>query len=1169
MLNHKTVFTNQFHEGFVEDSIPASLLQFICNIEHGVDIKSHLNNGVFKSDIAIAQLLQYNCKPKGRGRTAGHRHSKDYETPFAVYMGLLVYAKTRKRQLIDLLNENGICISYNRVLEVSALLGESVVNQYVTDGVVCPPILRKGLFTTSAMDNIDHNPTATTASTSFLGTSISMFQHPTLDSEGEIRPNLQLSDVTEAGKVPEIPESYTNIEPAFFNKKNPEPHLAANFKMLDHIVFRRNLVPEYDWLEKVNLTQAVDASVDITWSAHHASQRRSQGFKVSITSLLPLLRDQAHSVATVKHVLNKVSETVAFLNPGQTPVITADQPLYALAKQIQWHWPEKYGEDKLVIMFGGLHIEMTALKSIGTLLKDGGWTSALVEAGVASPGTADSFLSASNITRTRQAHQITVCCLHQLMKDAYNAYKEETPVNTQLSFDMWRTEQTSPQFMYWFLVYTMEMTILVLIRSFREANFELYREALFELIPYFFANNNVRYARWLPIHLQDMMRIDEQHPEVAREFHKGNFVVHKSDRAFSSIAIDQAHEQNNAVIKGDGGAVGLTENSSALRRWMVAGPEVSRLIERYEAVSGSKEVKKNNRHHEQTEAAQKGFIEKVKQLKSVIQEMGNPFMEESDDLFALDTKDIADDKSAELIKVHHQRGKKQFESFMADLHSGQCSFYQPFKKNVTTFFKREQAIRANTSKTKILKDDYQLFARMFISCQNRQCDLNEFFMHENQPAPASLSDQGKLRPCTKSDLSDIVQAKVALPEKKPETDVLIVDGSAMVNELPPRSPKTFDEYVRTDILSRIEKYSLVYKRTDIVFDVYWQSSLKSEARSRRGKAIRRRVVGKGKTPSNWQSILRDAKNKQELFHLIADEVEGIKTANKVIVTKADHAVSNHTTNLDGVDPCSHEEADTRIFLHAQDAVNEGHKSVMINANDTDIVIIAISVMSSLMQLGLQKMWVSFGKGEKTKWIPIHEVVPAIGPKKTRGILFFHAFSGCDMVSAFHGKSKKSAWKTWEVCDEVSKIFSKLSKHPSAVEDNDLKALEKFVVPMYDRSSEVTTVNEARLDLFARKQRQYDQIPPTQVALKEHAKRAAYVAGYVWGQALKQKPGMTSPSDWGWVKEDEGWKIFWTPLPPVAKSCWELTKCGCTKACTGKCKCFRYGLTCTGLCSCSC
>ena len=47
---------------------------------------------------------------------------------------------------------------------------------------------------------------------------------------------------------------------------------------------------------------------------------------------------------------------------------------------------------------------------------------------------------------------------------------------------------------------------------------------------------------------------------------------------FSGIPIDQAHEQNNASVKGDGGAVGLIENSAARRRWMVSGPEMARLI---------------------------------------------------------------------------------------------------------------------------------------------------------------------------------------------------------------------------------------------------------------------------------------------------------------------------------------------------------------------------------------------------------------------------------------------------------------------------------------------------------------------------------------------------------------------------------------------------------------
>lgn len=552
--------------------------------------------------------------------------------------------------------------------------------------------------------------------------------------------------------------------------------------------------------------------------------------------------------------------------------------------------------------------------------------------------------------------------------------------------------------------------------------------------------------------------------------------------------------------------------------------------------------------------------------------MGNPFTETSDDLLVLDTKDIADSSAAKLIAGHHERGKEQFKSFMKDLQSGdghQCSFYKPIKKNITNFFKHNPAVSGTNSKMKELKDDYRLFSRLFISCQNRQCDLQEFFKHENQSSPASLSDRGKLRTCTKSQLSDILQAKVTLPEKKPESDVLIVDGSALVNTLPPRSPKTFDEYARMDILPRIETYSNTYRRTDIVFDVYWQSSLKSEARSKRGKAIRRRVTGTCKTPSNWQSFLRDENNKRELFHFIADKVTETTTANIVIVTKGEDAVSNQAAELDAVAPCSHEEADTRIFLHARHAVYEGHKSLMIDANDTDIVVIATSVMPALMQLGLEKMWVTFGKGEKTRWIPIHEVVSAIGPEKTRGILFFHAFTGCDVVSAFHGKAKKSAWQTWDVCDEVSSTFAKLSQCPSAVEDSDLQALERFVVLMYDRSSDVTTVNEARLNLFARKQRPYDSIPPTQAALKEHAKRASYEAGHVWGQALMRQPETTSPSDWGWIKQGEEWKIFWTPLAPIAKNCQELAKCGCTKACTGRCKCYSYGLSCTGLCSCHC
>ena len=89
---------------------------------------------------------------------------------------------------------------------------------------------------------------------------------------------------------------------------------------------------EHEWLEKVIRIEASDEAENITWLAHHASKKRGSVFEVSVTSLRPLLRDQAHSVATIRHVMDKIKDMITYLIPIQTPVIAADQPIYALAK---------------------------------------------------------------------------------------------------------------------------------------------------------------------------------------------------------------------------------------------------------------------------------------------------------------------------------------------------------------------------------------------------------------------------------------------------------------------------------------------------------------------------------------------------------------------------------------------------------------------------------------------------------------------------------------------------------------------------------------------------------------------------------------------------------------------------------------------------------------------
>ncbi len=59
-------------------------------------------------------------------------------------------------------------------------------------------------------------------------------------------------------------------------------------------------------------------------------------------------------------------------------------------------------------------------------------------------------------------------------------------------------------------------------------------------------------------------------------------MVHKTRNKFSAMALDQCHEQNNAMVKGSGGAIGLTGNPGALRRWMVVGPEIARITAEFE-----------------------------------------------------------------------------------------------------------------------------------------------------------------------------------------------------------------------------------------------------------------------------------------------------------------------------------------------------------------------------------------------------------------------------------------------------------------------------------------------------------------------------------------------------------------------------------------------------------
>ena len=87
--------------------------------------------------------------------------------------------------------------------------------------------------------------------------------------------------------------------------------------------------------------------------------------------------------------------------------------------------------------------------------------------------------------------------------------------------------------------------------------------------------------------------------------------------------------------------VGLTENPSSFRKWMLAGPEQAQLLTEFEA-QYLLEVRKEYYHHEEGLSAQRNFKQLVLALVETIEDMGNPLLHDNPELLSLDKHYVID-----------------------------------------------------------------------------------------------------------------------------------------------------------------------------------------------------------------------------------------------------------------------------------------------------------------------------------------------------------------------------------------------------------------------------------------------------------------------------------------------------------------------------------------------
>ena len=103
------------------------------------------------------------------------------------------------------------------------------------------------------------------------------------------------------------------------------------------------------------------------------------------------------------------------------------------------------------------------------------------------------------------------------------------------------------------------------------------------------------------------------------------------------------------------------------------------------------------------------------------------------------------------------------------------------------------------------------------------------------------------------------------------------------------------------------------------------------------------------------SFLHCRENKAKLFSFLSQNVvNAVNSKTLCIATTVENVIANQDVNLSGLIPCTSEEAEERMSLHALHA-SENYKSVLIKTVDSDFITIAISAFHKLPTLN--ELWI--------------------------------------------------------------------------------------------------------------------------------------------------------------------------------------------------------------------
>ena len=220
-------------------------------------------------------------------------------------------------------------------MEILTCLANSICKRFEEQGVVVPLTMKTHVFITAAMDNLDHNPSSTSAKNSFHGTAITLTNHLSSLCLGHAQNSINYSNDSTVPSY-NLPDSYAIVSPASLTKN--EITVYSNESYCRSIAdLHQFLSEENEWCNIVKELLKIDSlheNESISWAVYNASLEADVKKVKANISIMPLFNESANTVAMVRYAINLSKFAIEHINPMQTPVEVMDQPLFSLAKQI-------------------------------------------------------------------------------------------------------------------------------------------------------------------------------------------------------------------------------------------------------------------------------------------------------------------------------------------------------------------------------------------------------------------------------------------------------------------------------------------------------------------------------------------------------------------------------------------------------------------------------------------------------------------------------------------------------------------------------------------------------------------------------------------------------------------------------------------------------------------